>query len=316
VGIANRGGLPSFGEVAIIDQIYRTELKAMKPNINVTPPSINVSTPSVPGVNMPQIKPPRFNLSPNYKKSVVYVLAMVMLFVAIGALGLLTTAANIQWIYLAMQLLFVGAGLLHVWLMYRQNNWLDSERFWPGVWFSLLIMVLGAVAMVGGYFGLKALTNAHLTTAVLAFLIPYLVTRTLDYYLQIPRKQYKQWHYPMDRRAQDAIVDRLDTIDMSKMLVLQFEFPKTVQETKHTNFKAKAPLALLFGELFFVFLHDYNERHAEGTIDIFTPQKNPHGWVFYKKHHWWQRRRYMDPHLTFPANGILDNDIIVAERAG
>jgi len=255
------------------------------------------------------VKPPQVNPA-SYKKTIFYCLGQLVLFALIAALGLLGSSTNIQWIYFLIQFLFVGAGVLHVWLMYRMASFLHRDEMWPGAFFTLLLALLGASIAVALYFFLDRKENLGLATAAVAFILPYFVLKAFDFFEQIPQRKYKLWYYPLGKEIPD-----MDLLDLSKILVIQFELAKREGDTALTNFKAKAPVSMLFGELFFLFMYDYNERHPDGPVQYLNAWQQPQGWLFYRKHTWWQRRTYLDPHNTFKANAVLDNDIILAERA-
>jgi Type VI secretion system, TssN len=256
------------------------------------------------------VKPPQVKVNPaQYKKTIFYCLGMLVLFALVGALGLLGNSTNLQWIYFLMQLLLVGVGVLHVWLMYRMASFLHREDTWPGAFFTLLLALFGAAATVALYYYLGKRENLGLATATIGFILPYFVLKAFDYFELIPQKKYKLWYYPLGKDIPD-----MDLLDLSKILVIQFELAKRQGDTTLTNFKAKAPVSMLFGELFFLFMYDYNERHPDGPVQYLAGGQ-PQGWLFYRKHAWWKRRVYLDPHNTFKANGVQDNDIIIAERA-
>jgi hypothetical protein len=255
------------------------------------------------------IKPVQVNPA-SYKKTILYCLGLLVLFLLVAALGLLGNSTNLGWIYFLMQLMFVGAGCLHVWLIYRMAPFLHRADMWPTAFFTFFLALLGAAIMAGLYFFLGKKENLALGTAAFGFVLPYFVVKAFDYFERIPERRYKLWYYPLGKDIPD-----MDLLDLSKILVIQFELPKRDGDTSFTNFKAKAPVSMLFGELFFLFMYDYNERHPDSPVQYLGSGQVPQGWLFYRKHKWYQRRVYLDPHNTFKANGVIDNDIIIAERA-
>jgi hypothetical protein len=128
-------------------------------------------------------------------------------------------------------------------------------------------------------------------------------------YLNIPDKIYKKWYYPLDHD-----IPNLDLLDLTKVLIIQFEFLKSINDTTSTNFKAKAPYNMPFGELFYIFISDYNDSHPQNIIDVTYEPQLPFPWVFFIKSPWWKKDKYVDPDLTFQDNGIVNNDIIFCQR--
>lgn len=207
---------------------------------------------------------------------------------------------------------FLVLGILHVYLL---SQWFDSlfdNRSARAIGFTLLITLGSALIVIFLYHKLsQELTKGlGMATALVGFLFPVFVARVYQNYLEIPLKEYKKWYYPVGQPLPD-----MDLLDLSRVLVIQFEFTKTASEPAFTNFRAKAPHAMLFGELFFIFLNDYNDRNPGSPVEYLAPDGTPYGWLFYKKLPWYRRRVYMDPDLTFQANHVVDNETIVAVRA-
>lgn len=237
----------------------------------------------------------------------IYGLVLAGLLTSSSVPGLLPTESY-QLTYFFIQLLALGIGLIHV----RLGSRFRGEQLNTGevgtVLFVLLVAALLAVLL---YYLLDSLASRWpFITALLSFTIPTLVGLAYTYYRQIPDAVYTRWYYPSNGEAPD-----LDLLDLSKILVIQFEFRKKPDDALYTNFKAKAPVAMTLGELFLVFINDYNERTPEQPI-VYTDaaSQSYYGWVFYKKAAWWQRRRYLDPNLNFTQNQLGDNDTLIASR--
>jgi hypothetical protein len=246
---------------------------------------------------------------PEWKATLFYSLITILLFCLVSALALLDTPET-SGAYLLIQLLFLSLGTLHAWLLYRFLPWLERDTFLPGALATVLLTFIGTVGIV---------VFLHLThhadqrffyaSTTLLFTLPFFLHKAFDYFLRIPAPAWKQWYYPLNSAMPD-----LDLLDLSKVLVIQFEFSKKHGEAVYTSFKAKAPAAMRFGELFFIFINDYNERHPDSPIQYLDDQSQPLGWLFYRKTSWWHRRKYFDPDLSFKDNQVADNDTIVCQR--
>jgi hypothetical protein len=240
---------------------------------------------------------------------VLYAVVVIALLALIGALGF--WIVDYRDAYPMAMVSFLVLGILHVYLL---SQWFDSlfdNRSARAIGFTLLVTLFSALVIILLYHKLaQDLTKGvGMATALVGFLFPVFVARVYQNYLEIPLKEYKKWYYPIGQPLPD-----MDLLDLSRVLVIQFEFTKKAQEPAFTNFRAKAPNAMLFGELFFIFLNDYNDRNPGSPIEYLLPDGAPYGWLFYKKTPWYKRRVYMDPDLTFQANGIVDNETIVAIR--
>lgn len=242
--------------------------------------------------------------------ALLYVLVVVLLCGVVGSLGLFVQPTSVQWAYLAAQALFLVLGVFNVRPMRRFLPFAQPGDVWTGAFLTLGLALLGGLAV--GLLPRVALgrpADWGFATAIVPFVVGYFFYLTFDYYLRIPSATYKKWYYPLDAPAPD-----MDLIDLSRVLVIQFEFPKRCDDTALTNFKAKAPVAMALGDLFLIFINDYNERNPNGPVEFLTTQQQPCGWLFYKKYPWYRRRRYLDPDRTFQHNSIADNDTIRAER--
>lgn len=242
-------------------------------------------------------------------RTTAYAFLIVVLLGALCLIGLLDSS-NFQRYYLVAQLGALGVGILHVWLSPQFGYEPEKQSFGYGLSITFLLALLGAVAGLVLYFVLGRLADRWLfVTSLMPFIIPFLFVQAFRFFLQIPPAEYKKWHYPLDGHMPD-----LDLIDLSKIIVIQFEFPKKETDPSYTNFKAKAPVAMTLGELFLVFMNDYNERTPESPIQFTDETGRPYGWVFHLKAAWWKSRRYIDPDLTFQQNALLDNDTLIAQR--
>ncbi|WP_018620718.1 TssN family type VI secretion system protein [Spirosoma luteum] len=234
---------------------------------------------------------------------------LVSLLLGIAGFGGTLDTANFQWYYILVQLLVLGIGILHLWISPRFFPALFAAFGW-GLLGTMLILLLGMgfSLLIYQYTGYLA-SRWPFISSLLPFLIPFLVVQAYRFYRQIPAADFRKWYYPVNGDMPD-----LDLLDLSKILVIQFEFLKTPADPNFTNFKAKAPVAMTLGDLFLVFINDYNERTPASPIQYTDPAGQPFGWVFSKKTAWWQRAIYLDPALDFDQNQLTDNSTIIAQR--
>lgn len=240
----------------------------------------------------------------------LYAVVLIAVLTLVGALGF--WVIDYRDAYPMAMGCFLVFGILHVYLISQWFSILFENRSARAIGFTLLITLLTALLVIFLYHkGAHDLSKGlGMATALVGFLFPVFVARVYQNYLEIPLKEYKKWYYPVGQPLPD-----MDLLDLSRVLVIQFEFTKKADEAAFTNFRAKAPHSMLFGELFFIFLNDYNDRNPGSPIEYLAPDGAPYGWLFYKKQPWYKRRVYMDPDLTFQANRIVDNETIVAVRA-
>ena len=239
---------------------------------------------------------------------ILYGLVISLLLAALSLIGTLNSA-SFQGYYGLVQLLALGIGCLHLWLSNRFAPTLFLT-FGQGVLVTLLILLVAMGVAWVAYWKIGILSDRWpFVTSLIPFFIPFLVGQAYRYYLQIPPASYRQWYYPINGDVPDV-----DLLDLSKILVIQFEFLKTPDDTNYTNFKAKAPVAMSLGDLFLIFINDYNERTPASPIQYVNTAGQPFGWVFTKKVAWWKRQVYLDPDLDFTLNRLIDNDTVIARR--
>jgi hypothetical protein len=106
----------------------------------------------------------------------------------------------------------------------------------------------------------------------------------------------------------------LDMIDLSDIIVIQFIFHKKAEDASPTNFTAKAPLNMSLGQLFFIFINDYNYRNEQNAIEYLNKKDESYGWSFLIKRKWWLKSIYLDPDVSVGKNEVQPNDKVYVRR--
>ena len=210
-------------------------------------------------------------------------------------------------IYTGSQIIFLLLGVIHSSLIYGVLTWLEKDEFWKGGLMTLYFWLMGMLAIFLLKYFPYTKTIPSLSITIL-FTLPFIFRWALRYFAQVPFKIYKAWYYPLGKSEPDT-----DLIDLSKILVIQFEFPKLVDDTRYTNFTAKAPVNMHIGDLFFIFVNEYNHRN-DRNLQYLDEDGSPYGWVFHKKVPWYKKRTFFDPDATFRENFVQNNDVLVATR--
>ncbi len=213
--------------------------------------------------------------------------------------------------FIFLQAVFLLLGILHVWAMGYYLKWTGSSSFWAELLLTLAIVLLGSILFIMSY---RAVNREGLefamVSAVLFFLIPRVVYHTYRKAMEISPKVLRQWFYPVH----EAIAEP-DAAKLRNLLVISFEFQKRPADKYFTNFRAKAPVDMEFGQLFYYFINDYNERHPNDAIKYVSETGAPYGWIFYKKPKWYTFiTRYIAADRTIFINGIRENDVIICSR--
>jgi hypothetical protein len=241
-----------------------------------------------------------------YKIFIYYVLISLLFFGLINCIGLITSL-SVQTRFLFILLAYLVTGIIHIFSIKAVFTGLKPQIT---LLFTIILTFLGCIAvLILNYFVFRKASQAMFTAGLVLFPLPFLFLYTLELFLSIPDRIFKKWYYPLDHA-----MPNLDLLDLTRVLIIQFEFLKATSETSLTNFKAKAPSNMPFGELFYIFISDYNESHPQNSIEITNSYQQPYPWIFHIKTPWWKRNKFIDPDLTFQENGIVNNDIISCQR--
>lgn len=249
-----------------------------------------------------------------YQKATLWYMILFFLLFSIAALasypGLFDKPIN----YLVfLQVYFFLLGVAHFYYMHQRLKWSgEPEAFWIELLFTTLLCILGSIGFLI-VFRLLNKNGLHyiMTGSFLFFIIPLVFYQTFRKAIAIPPKIIKEWFYPVNEE-----IDEPEESKMKNLLVISFEFQKQISDTELTNFRAKAPTDMEFGQLFYYFINDYNDRHPNSRISFVNGKKEPHGWIFYKKSNWYTvMTRYISADKTIFNNHIKENDVIICTRS-
>ncbi len=246
------------------------------------------------------------------KQLALHLLLFIVLFLLLGLLGHSSVFFSPTIMYVVLQVCCFLLGLLHLHLMQQNFKFNENEHgFWLELLFTLAVAGFGFVAfyILFSYFNREGYSLLF-CSAIFIFICSYFIYQCFERAMDIPMKIYKKWFYPMNTALKDP-----DESKLKNMLVISFEFIKKPDDSHYTNFRSKAPNDMDFGQLFYFFINDYNDRHPNEKIVFKTDGEQPFGWIFYKKRKWYQFiTRYIDADSSFYMNKIKENDIIVCNR--
>lgn len=254
----------------------------------------------------------RSSFKPFSKRAIWYLLASVAIFAVTGLLIAVPFFSSYNGYFIFFQVLFLIYGGLHLYMMHRKMDWgKEKQTFVPDLIFTIIVLLAGSICFMLAYRWLnREGLEISMMFSTLFFIIPLFVWQTFLSALAIPPKVLNRWFYPVHEPMEDPEESKL-----KNMLLISFEFQKNGQETFFTNFRAKAPVDMELGELFYYFINDYNDRHPQGQIHFSAGTGKPYGWMFYKKPKWYTiLTTYMDSDKTIYLNRIRENDVIVCSR--
>jgi hypothetical protein len=246
------------------------------------------------------------------RKQNIYLIVGALVFALIACTGhqaIFTDPTMFIFIY---QVLFLGLGILHYYLM---RKWFDVDydprAFWLKFVFTLTLSLFGFLLFifVFRYFNREGYQYL-MGSSILCFMIGLLVYQAFLKAISIPPHVIKRWYYPIHQRVEEP-----DDKHLKNMFIVSFSFQKKLNDQYFTNFRAKAPAGMGFGNLFYFFINDYNERNPEDKIEFLDNQGDPQGWIFYRRGKWFNiSTQYLDADETVTLNGLKENDVIICHR--
>ncbi len=246
--------------------------------------------------------------SKTYFKYVAIFSVLVVLYAAICH----TKPENILYFYIGFQAYAMFMGMIHVWQMGRRFGWKNRYSFIEKLEMTLLVLLVTFIlTAIVVYFSPLKPFFLLMPTALFIFIFPMLLVSVFDFAMAIPPEEFKKWSYPIKVEIPD-----MDKIDFANSYVLTFEVYKKDNERLPTFMKFKAPVSTIsFGDLFFMYLYEYNEANRESPIEYMDAAQKRYEWLFYEKpKHWWNEKRMVDPSLTIRENKIKENGIIIPYR--
>ncbi|SMD44134.1 hypothetical protein SAMN00777080_2749 [Aquiflexum balticum DSM 16537] len=249
---------------------------------------------------------------PFMKATLIYLLLGFMLCSLIAVLAIWTHLKDQQLFLIIFQIYFLVLGIAHV-------NWIDTYLKWAGkeksilleFLFSVLLAISGSIGfvLVHRIFGGNGL-EIQMAGSIIWFIVPWFVKRSFYNAMEIPERIFKLWHY---RVSED--IEEPDESKLKNLLLVSFLIQKKMGDKLQTHFRAKAPLDMDFGQLFYYFINDYNERHPHEKIEFLDDSGEPFGWIFYKKPEVYSiQRNYLDAEKTIFNNSVKENNVIICKR--
>jgi Type VI secretion system, TssN len=250
---------------------------------------------------------------PYQKATIWYTVAGALFFSLIALLAYPRLQVWPMTTFFCCQAYFLLLGSVHVYYMQQSLRWTgDNKAFYAELVFTLLLALLGGICFITVYHLLDKRGLEYIMAAsILFFIIPFFFYHTFQKAAGIPPKVLKEWFYPYQEELEEP-----DESKMKNLRVISFEFQKQVNDERITNFRAKAPVDMELGQLFYYFINDYNERHPNSRIQYVNNRGEPNGWIFYKKPKWYSViTSYVDAEKTVFNNDIRENDVIICSRS-
>jgi hypothetical protein len=246
-----------------------------------------------------------------YKRQALWYLAGITLaYGVVASIPYLFTHQNLMNQYLFYQIWFLGLGIVHCNLMYTRF-WANEKTLSSELAFIIAIWLFGGVAflLVQNLFTGGDFLYYPMLTCMFAFALPTFVYKTFERMMAIPAKLHKWWQYPAYQHQPEVNEE-----EMRDIIVIGFELEKNNRDQDRTYFRARTPIKMDLGDLFYHFINDYNDRYPNTPIDVLDANGQPYGWVFHLKSRWLGIAGTLDPEKPVFMNGMRENSVIICTR--
>jgi hypothetical protein len=212
--------------------------------------------------------------------------------------------------YIFYEVWFLGLGVVHINLMYTRF-WGSENTLGSELAFIIAIWLFGGIGflLIQYLFTKGDIMYYPMLTCMFAFALPTFVYKTFEKMMAIPARIYKWWQYPAYQEVPEVNED-----DMRDIIVIGFELEKKINDQDRTYFRARTPIKMDLGDLFYHFINDYNDRYPNTPIDVLDANGQPYGWVFHLKSKWLGTAKTLDPDKPVFMNGMQENSVIICNR--
>jgi len=242
--------------------------------------------------------------------SLFYVI-IVSVILALPTLLLYSESSSELKLLIINQIIIIVLGTLHVILSKKMLPWYSTQLFNMQLLFIFCIIIFSYLFLNLSFsFFVSSKVQLVWALSLLWFLVPLLLNQTINKLLEVPQKEYKKWLYPLN-----STIDDPSDEEMENPVVISFVFQKNSDSTESTTFRAKAPVGMALGKLFYFFINDYNSRNPESTVSYLNELKEPDEWIFFRlKSKFLRIKAALDPDDSIYNNNIKENDVLVCNR--
>jgi len=249
-------------------------------------------------------------ISQDKKKTILYLLITIVAFASLSVFSIENSVSNrFMPNYITLQVFALLFGILHIVGLNKMFKWEEQNLWLAQLLFSIITVVVGSIVFIqiSGRFGITGLHYFFLT-GTFTFMLPWLFIRLFNNAMLIPLAVYKTWKYPVNKTYTQPQREELKNPHLIKLEII-----KNSKDVGYSKIMVKAPEGMEFGQFFYHFINDYNQKHPESTIEYST-ERNPHDWIFYKRPRFIGRWKQINIDQTIKRNSIRENHRVVCER--
>lgn len=236
-------------------------------------------------------------------------LGLVLLFGITGVA--LSKTRSLPVVFAVLSLLSLVSGIVYTVWGRRFFQWYTRESFASGM-MTFIVWSGWAAAGFTTVYGLispkATVFLADLIVGIVPIILPYLISKSYDFWLSIPQLKYKKWYY--DPQVSLPVLEPINIVRVNMQFTRIPDEPEPVFE----GYWVELPGDKELGTLFHYFIYSHNNRHREHKKDPIRVDINGKkmGWLLYKQNALGQRM-YLNTDLSPVQNNITDNETIFAQ---
>jgi hypothetical protein len=244
------------------------------------------------------------------RKFYIYALSFMFIYALVAFLGFnkLFSKLSDEFLFYQISTLLFGGIQVFFYRWYFEEFHLKSLG--AELLFALVIVLYSSFPFILIYTALSGLEFTFLMCSqFITFFIPTWINGLFEYIVAIPPKIYVTWKLPEEKNAFPEIEDS----EIRDLLLVTLLIKKNENDTEYTSIRAKGPVRMDFGRLFYYTTADYNKRYSKQPIQL-SFDSEPCHWVFFLQPKWNEKAKYVDARYTLGMNGITENSVIICHR--
>jgi len=199
------------------------------------------------------------------KKFYIYALSFMFIYALIAFLGFNKLFSKLSDEFLFYQISTLLFGGIQVFFYRWYFNEFRLKSLGTELLFALIIVFYSSIPFILIYTALSGLEFTFLMCSqFLAFFIPTWVNGLFEYIVAIPPKIYVTWKLPQEKNAFPEIEDS----EIRDLLLVTLLIKKNETDIEYTSIRAKGPVRMDFGRLFYYTTSDYNKRYSKQPIQL------------------------------------------------
>ncbi len=245
------------------------------------------------------------------RKYYIYVFSLIFAYALVSFLGNNKLFIRLSDEFLFYQIVSLIFGILHVYMYRWYLEKFNLQSFRYELLFTLIVVLCSNIPFIIIHTALSGIAMTFwMCSHFLIFFLPTLVNGLFNNLMAIPAKIYQTWQIPEDENSLPVLQDS----EMRDIVVVTLLILKNEGDTEYSSFRAKGPIRMDFGRLFYYAITNYNDRYPKLPVQLAIDDE-PCNWVFFlKPSKWYQTSKYVDAKYTLYMNGITENSVIICQR--